>query len=85
MGTQQPCLLSKIRDYCPPIPDMITGGEQVNATLQKLIGDLWRDSKSCRSILNIGHAKVDTVFVNQAIDPFLEDPPARLAEYVSYE
>ena len=64
---------------------MIAGCEQVNPGLQKLISDLGRDPKSCGSILDVGHAKIDAAFVDQGLKLILEYPPAWFAEYITYK
>ena len=85
MRAQESGLFHKVRNNGALVPDVISGREAVNPCMDHIVGNLRCDAESGGRILNIGNAKIDAIFVDQALELFLNQPSARFAEDVAEE
>jgi len=54
----------KVIDDLPFVPDMVAGGEDVNAHLEEIFSQRWRDAKAGRSVLPVGENEINGMLFN---------------------
>jgi hypothetical protein len=63
----------KILNDFPPLPNVVSAGENVRAGGKKLLGDPGRDAKSGRGILAIDDAEVYFALLEDVREPVVND------------
>src|SRR5208282_3377880 len=65
------------------VPDMISGGEHVDAEIEKLLGDLRGEAEATGGILSVGNAEIDAVLPEQRRNLLAHNRPPRPPENIS--
>src|SRR5262249_5404555 len=73
----------EIVDDLPLIPDMVSGGQNVDAHLEQFLGEGRSDSEASGSVLTIGKHKIDGVLFHQRRKALFDNRPSRPAEDVT--
>src|SRR5208337_2321516 len=65
------------------VPDMISGGEHVDAEIEKLLGDLRGEAEATGGILSVGNAEIDAVLPEQRRKLLAHNRPPWPSENIS--
>ena len=85
MRPQNSRLLREVRNYCALIPDVISGCQDVDISLEKFVGNLRSNSKPPCRIFNVGDAEIDPMHLHQTLELVKERFPARFPKNVADE
>ena len=67
------------------IPDVVAGGDDIDAEFEQFFGDLRRDAEAAGGVLTVGDGEVNRVLLLQFGQPFMHDGAARTPEDVTDE
>lgn len=65
------------------VPDVVAGGEDVDAGSQQLVRDLRRDAEACGGVFDVGDAEVDVVVPEDPRQLFLDQPSSRPSKNIT--
>jgi hypothetical protein len=73
---------AEIVDDFALVPDMVAGGKDVGAEVEKVLGDGWRQSESAGGIFRIHDYEIHLAFLDQVRQVLPHNPSPRTAENV---
>jgi hypothetical protein len=67
------------------VPDVVAGGDDIDAEIEKLLGQRWGDAKTGGRVLAIRDDEVDEVILHQRGKLFLHNGAARPPKNIAYK
>ncbi len=73
---QDRCLAIHVRHHVLVVPDVVAGGDDVDAGVEQLFGHLGRDAETGGGVLAVANDEINLVFIPEAGQVFLNGLPA---------
>ncbi len=75
----------KVVDDFPLVPDVVAGGDDIDAQVEKFFRQRWRDTETAGGVLSIADDEINGVLLHQSGQAVLDDVAPGPAENVAYE